>query len=150
APWARERGVSIDCRGDARVDADTDSVARSIDNLLRNAVEASPAPGTVDVTVEVRNGIASLSVRDRGPGVAAEHAAELFEPFFTTKPDGTGLGLPLSRAIARSHDGDVAYYRDGDVTRLELTLPVSSDDSAPSTDSPPSAARPSSRGGVFA
>ena len=123
SPWARARGVELGCHGDAQVEVDTDSIARSIDNLLRNAVEASPTGGTVDVTVSARAGVATLSVLDRGQGVAAEHALALFEPFFTTKPDGTGLGLPLSRAIARGHGGDLQYDRDGTVTRLELTLP---------------------------
>lgn len=122
-PWARERGVELVCRGDADVEADTDSIARSIDNLLRNAVEASAAGSTVDVTVAARGGMASVGVVDRGPGVAPEHALELFEPFFTTKPDGTGLGLALSRAIARGHGGDLQYHREGSMTRLELTLP---------------------------
>jgi signal transduction histidine kinase len=123
APWARARGVEMTCRGDAQVEADTDSIARSIDNLLRNAVEASRSGGAVGVTVSTRAGIATVSVVDRGPGVAPDHALELFEPFFTTKPDGTGLGLALSRAIARGHGGDLQYYRDGTVTRLDLTLP---------------------------
>jgi signal transduction histidine kinase len=148
APWARERGVTVECRGDARVEADADSLARSIDNLLRNAIEASPSSGTVEVTIEARRGTASLSVRDHGPGVAGEHAKELFEPFFTTKPDGTGLGLALSRAIARSHGGDVAYFRDGEITRLELTLPESAEASAPSAG--PAAEQSASPGGVFA
>ena len=122
-PWARTRGVEVSCQGDARVEIDTDSVARSIDNLLRNAVEASAAGDGVDVMITSSGGVATLSVVDHGPGVAPEHALELFEPFFTTKPDGTGLGLPLSRAIARGHGGDVSYHRDAGTTRLDLVLP---------------------------
>jgi signal transduction histidine kinase len=124
-PWARERGVELTCEGDASVEVDTDSIARSIDNLLRNAVEASAPGDTVSITVAARGGFATLAVVDRGPGVAPEHSLELFEPFFTTKPDGTGLGLPLSRAIARGHSGDLQYHRDGSMTRLELTIPES-------------------------
>jgi signal transduction histidine kinase len=51
-------------------------------------------------------------------------AGELFEPFFTTKGEGTGLGLAISRAIARAHGGDIAYARDGAMTRFELTRPL--------------------------
>jgi signal transduction histidine kinase len=147
SPWARERGITVECSGDARVEADTDSIARSVDNLLRNAVEASPAGGVVTVTVTARSGLATVSVVDNGPGVAPAHSLELFEPFFTTKPEGTGLGLPLSRAIARAHGGDVQYHRDGEATRLDLTLPEAAGATA-STEA--TAAHPEPRRDAFA
>jgi signal transduction histidine kinase len=149
SPWAHERGVGLECRGDAGVEVDTDAVARAIDNLLRNGVEASSSGSTVAVTVSGINGIATVSVADLGPGVAPEHALELFEPFFTTKPDGTGLGLPISRAIARAHGGELHYRRDGSVTRLDLTLPVSSE-AAEASDPSMSRSNPDARRGIFA
>jgi len=56
-----------------------------------------------------RPGQVWLCVSDNGPGVAAAHRPRLFEPFFTTKAegDGTGLGLAVSRSLARDHGGDV-------------------------------------------
>ena len=100
-------------------------MARALDNLLRNAVEASPDGGAGRGARRATTASACASrVEDRGAGRRRRaRVAELFEPFFTTKPDGTGLGLAISRAIARAHGGDVTYARDGDVTRFELTLP---------------------------
>jgi two-component system sensor histidine kinase AtoS len=49
--------------------------------------------------------------------------ARLFEPFFTTKPEGTGLGLALSQAIAAAHDGALRYERRARTTCFELVFP---------------------------
>jgi signal transduction histidine kinase len=122
APWAQLRRVGVTVTGDASADIDPDSIARAFDNLARNAIEASPAGGTVEVRIADEGKGARIQVDDRGQGVAGARAAELFEPFFTTKADGTGLGLAISRALARAHGGDVVYQRLGEITRFELTL----------------------------
>ena len=124
APWAHEQRVSIDVSGDARVLAHADSLGRALDNLLRNAVEASPPDAPVRVEISAALEHASLAVIDGGVGVAEERHGELFEPFFTTKPSGTGLGLPLARSILRAHGGDVRYARLEGETRFEVDLPL--------------------------
>jgi signal transduction histidine kinase len=123
-PWAALRRVAIVAAGEGRAIGDGDALARALDNVLRNAVEAAPEGSTVAATVEADDGTLRVRVADRGAGVPAGRAGEIFEPFFTTKPDGTGLGLAISRAIARAHGGDLTYGRDGETTRLELTLPA--------------------------
>lgn len=122
-PWADERGVRIDVSGDATCELDVDAVARAVDNLIRNAVEASPPGSAVSVEVAERPSGARLQVMDRGGGVEDARLAELFEPFFTTKPEGTGLGLALSRAVAAAHGGALSYGRHGGVTCFELVFP---------------------------
>jgi signal transduction histidine kinase len=126
--WASERGVVVEASGEGFASIDADAMARAVDNLLRNAVEASPRGERVVARVTLEAGRVILSVEDRGTGVPKDRAAELFEPFFTTKPGGTGLGLAISRAIARAHGGDVAYARDDDVTRFTLTAATSATD----------------------
>jgi signal transduction histidine kinase len=125
APWAQLRRVAIDISGDASAQIDPDSIARACDNLLRNAIEASPPDGRVAVNLIADGHEAKIQIDDRGEGVPAPRATMLFEPFFTTKADGTGLGLAISRALARAHGGDVVYQRTDGVTRFELTLPLS-------------------------
>jgi signal transduction histidine kinase len=136
-PWAQSRGISFEAHGDAAAVIETEKVGRALDNLLRNAVEASPRGATVRAEVVETADAFLLRVEDDGPGVP--RSDELFEPFFTTKSDGTGLGLAISRAIARAHGGDLTYSRierahsgegAGAATRFELRLGKSSPDAA--------------------
>ncbi|HEY8086389.1 MAG TPA: HAMP domain-containing sensor histidine kinase [Polyangiaceae bacterium] len=125
APWAAEKGVELKVTGTSTTSIDADAVTRAVDNLLRNAVEASPRGASVEAAVRTEDdGATRIDVVDRGPGVAPERRDELFEPFFTTKPDGTGLGLALARAVASAHHGTLAYARESDATRFTLTLGV--------------------------
>jgi signal transduction histidine kinase len=79
-------------------------------NLLLNALEAMGPHGTLSVSTAV---VASppnrlrVTIKDSGMGIAPADLARLFEPFFTTKPNGTGLGLPITRRIVLEHGGDI-------------------------------------------
>lgn len=125
SPWAETLGVCFRVEGEGVVEMDADGVARAVDNLLRNAAQASPRGGAVRALVRCDAGRVRLTVEDDGPGVPEDRAAELFEPFFTTRPEGTGLGLALARAVAESHGGAIRYARSGGVTRFEIELPQS-------------------------
>jgi C4-dicarboxylate-specific signal transduction histidine kinase len=107
-------------------------------NLLANALDAvSGTPGPI---VQLRARVvaenprfAAIEVADNGPGIAKAIRARLFESFFTTKGEeqGTGLGLAVSREIARGAGGDLALleepgsWNEPAVTVFRLTLPVS-------------------------
>jgi signal transduction histidine kinase len=121
AAWAGEKSVELTASGEGLAVVDADALARAVDNLLRNGVEAAPAGSRVAARVELADSHVVVRIEDQGLGVAADRTAELFEPFFTTKPGGTGLGLAISRAIARAHGGDVVYAHD-DVTCFTLSV----------------------------
>jgi len=123
APWAHSHEIAVRAAGAGQAEADPESLARAIDNVLRNAVEASPAGATVEAKVIETAQAIEVRVEDRGGGVEPSRVTELFEPFFTTKADGTGLGLAISRAIARAHGGEISYARQDGVTRFSLSLP---------------------------
>ncbi len=98
-------------------------------NLISNAVDAvGDVPGgDVRVVVEGSDGMARVHVEDNGPGIDPRIADRMFEPFQTTKPagKGTGLGLPISRRLARSWGGDLtAVNLDPRGARFTLTIPV--------------------------
>jgi len=119
---AAEQDVAIEVSGSATSRVDPDAIARVIDNVLKNAIEASPAGAVVRIEVGSDDRGASLRCSDRGAGVPPDREDELFEPFFTTKPEGVGLGLALSRAIAAAHGGTLTYMREQDSTIFELRL----------------------------
>lgn len=129
-PSAQEQEVKLmmEVRGAsplARTDAHR--VEQILVNLLRNAIRHSPAGGTVITTVsEGRNSIV-FTVEDQGPGIAASQLDEIFDVYVTTAGEdslGHGLGLPLSRRLARLLGGDLsADARPGKGGHFTLRVP---------------------------
>jgi signal transduction histidine kinase len=122
-PLARASGVALDVSGRGRAYVNADDIGRAVENLMRNALEASPEGARVEVVVESEAVGTTIAVRDWGPGIDEELETRLFEPFFTQKAEGTGLGLVLSRATARAHGGDLRFERRTDGACFVLTLP---------------------------
>jgi len=110
--------------------ADAHVLEQAFGNLLRNAVEAMPDGGRLDVEtgLEVVRGVERISVRivDTGSGIPPHQLDRLFQPFYTTKEGGTGLGLGLARKYLRAHGGDlVVVSTPGRGTEVRVHLPVS-------------------------
>ena len=84
-------------------------------NLLTNAVQALDGSGRVEVHAREQDGRVEIVVSDNGPGVPSENAERIFEPLFTTKARGIGLGLAVSRTLARANGGDLTLYQSGGV-----------------------------------
>ena len=94
-------------------------------NLLRNAREAMPNGGTIDVTVRAEGMSVVIRVEDRGAGIPDEIRSRVFDPFFSTKGEGTGLGLAITRQIVEAHGGELACdAREGGGTTFRLALPI--------------------------
>jgi signal transduction histidine kinase len=103
------------------------AVIQILVNLIGNAIRHSPEGGTIDLQFRSSGSIASVSVRDQGPGVAAADQERIFERFERAHPreDGSGLGLAISRRLARSMGGDVSLDSTaGEGARFKLTLPA--------------------------
>jgi signal transduction histidine kinase len=88
----------------AIIRADAAQIEQVLINLLHNAVDAAlETHGNVTLGWREKGHCVEILVEDEGPGIM--NPGNLFVPFFTTKPEGSGIGLPLSRQIAEAHDG---------------------------------------------
>ncbi len=107
-PMAESAGVTIELNAqDAPASAWFDAVQleQALVAVVTNAVEATPAGGTVAVNASSNGAEWALTVADDGPGVTPGDENRIFEPDYTTKPGGHGIGLTSARWIVRSHGG---------------------------------------------
>jgi signal transduction histidine kinase len=117
--------VELRRRGDAAVEADTRKLKDALFNLLGNALEATPAGGTVEVQIEQTAENVRIAVRDSGCGMPKEVLERLGTPFFTTREEGTGLGVAIARATFTQHGGSLVYASEpGRGTTAVGTLPL--------------------------
>ena len=102
---------------------DGDQIRRVLINLLDNAVQADPSGAAITVTTGVANGLAEVTVADRGAGIPAEQLETIFQPYVTMREGGTGLGLAISRKMAEEHGGALtAESAPGEGSRFILTV----------------------------
>lgn len=125
------RKLRLDTRlAPAEVSGNRFLLRQAVANLIDNAIDFSPAGGTLTVELETADGNARLRIRDRGPGIPDYARPRLFERFYSTpRPDSgersSGLGLNLVREAARLHGGDIVLdtHPDGGAeARLNLPL----------------------------
>jgi signal transduction histidine kinase len=134
APQFAKKGVSYTHKsGDPSLSvfADREKVQQIIVNLLANAVKFTPAGGSVDLDWRIEDESLLVRVRDTGSGVPEDKLEQIFEPFVQLRASGsipsggTGLGLPISRDLARAMGGDVSASSTlGIGSAFTLTLPL--------------------------
>jgi signal transduction histidine kinase len=107
------------------IQAYPDELTQVWTNLIHNAVDAMEGKGTLDVSVDRRNGHVVTTITDNGPGISADVKERIFQPFFTTKPkgQGTGLGLDIVRRIVEKHKGSIEVTSQPGETRFVVSLP---------------------------
>ena len=127
------KGITCDREVVARADAD--KVTQILVNLLSNAIKFTPAGGEISAECAVARDSVNLTVSDTGIGISADKLETMFEPFVQLKEGlahregGVGLGLAISRDLARAMKGDLTVESsEGKGSRLTLSLPRGGDD----------------------
>ena len=136
APQVRAKGLTLamdECDPTLHVRGDEEKVRQILINLLANAIKFTPAGGRISVGVDSLGDQVALYVRDSGIGIPAEKLGAIFEPFIQlarpTSPlrDGLGLGLSISRDLARAMGGDLTVSSEvgvGSQFTLVLQQPI--------------------------
>jgi len=107
------------------VKADGEKLRQAFLNIMINAIQATPARGTVTVTADGNQSGCEITFSDNGAGVDEQTLGRIYEPFFTTKQDGTGLGLSITKKIIEGHGGTIEIKSEqGKGTKVRVTLPL--------------------------
>jgi signal transduction histidine kinase len=133
-PQVHARGLRIeliDCDGSPSIAADFEKACQILLNLLSNALKFTPRGGTVSLACAAHGDAVDISVADTGVGIPADKLDSIFEPFvqvdtrLTRTQEGVGLGLAISRDLARGMGGDLSVVSTvGKGTCFTLRLPV--------------------------
>jgi signal transduction histidine kinase len=137
-PLVARRGIiwdGITCDESIVARADPEKVTQILVNLLSNAIKFTPAGGRIAADCEANGDTVLLSFNDTGVGIPADKLDAIFEPFIQLKEgladreSGVGLGLAISRDLARAMNGDLTVKSsEGRGARFTLTLPRASKD----------------------
>ena len=129
AAMAAERGITLDTAiervGEATLDPD--QLRQALDNLLRNAFEASADGSSVTLRAARTADGHRIVVEDHGPGIPADQLPRIFDLYFTTKAEGTGVGLAVTHQVIEAHGGSLEVDTElGRGTRMIIHLPSGS------------------------
>ena len=123
--------LSIDLPQSLAVIGDANQLAQVVHNLIENAIKYAGTDKFIDIGGTVQNGMAILSVRDNGPGIAAHHVPRLTERFYRVSAQesrnrgGTGLGLAISKHILNRHRGKLVIQSElGQGSTFSIHLPL--------------------------
>jgi len=124
--FAEARGVSIAADAPYGLDAliDAAQLRHALENIVRNAIEATPAGGAVKLSAWRERATTVLAVKDSGGGIAPADLPRVFDLYYTTKPDGSGIGLAVAHQVVAAHGGTIAVDSEvGRGTTMIIRLP---------------------------
>jgi signal transduction histidine kinase len=126
-PLAEAEGVAflVEARECGTAVIDVDQMRQALENLVRNARDATEKGGRITITARSAVDEHVIEVADTGRGIAPEDLPRIFDLYFTTKSDGTGIGLAVTQQIVAAHGGAIEVEsRPGEGTRMIVRLPT--------------------------
>ena len=130
---AEEKYIDLQLQGEGALRGDRLMLRRALGNLLSNALRHTPVGGSIYVEIGRDGARLRIQVRNSGEPIAAAHLARIFERFYRGDAarlhdagEGTGLGLPITQAIARAHGGGVCAASNDGLTTFSLYFPSTS------------------------
>lgn len=123
--WPPGIAVSVAIEGDVcEVTADPDQLRIVFSNLFRNAIDAMPAGGRLNVRASLSDEFADIAVTDSGVGMPSDVLGRIMQPLYSTKSRGLGLGLAITRAIVEKHGGQLLVTsQEGQGSTFTVRLP---------------------------
>jgi signal transduction histidine kinase/DNA-binding response OmpR family regulator len=104
---------------------DENQILQMLHNMIRNAADSMPQGGAMSLRTGREGNMAYVVIADAGCGIPPEVLEQIFDPFFTTKPDGTGLGLAVSKKVVDDHGGRVEVRSQiGKGTEFKILFPA--------------------------
>jgi len=104
---------------------DVDQMKRVFENIIKNAVEAMPRGGKLEIKSERLDNSLKISFRDNGQGITKENMSRLGNPLFTTKAKGVGMGLAICKRLTEAHEGSISIESKEKVgTCVTVTVPI--------------------------
>lgn len=113
------------CSDETLMMVDAEKIIRVFNNIIKNAIDAMPEGGTLEIRSQQMGNNVEIEFSDTGIGIPEEVLPKLFFPLFTTKAKGMGLGLSICKRIVESHGGSITVksaVKEG--TRFTVTLPI--------------------------
>jgi two-component system sensor histidine kinase HydH len=125
---AHDRGISLQLESNedqAIINGDGEKLRQAFLNIVINALQATPTGGSVSIDCRLNDAVYEISFIDNGSGIDSNTLTKVFEPFYTTKPNGTGLGLAVTRKIIEGHGGTLKIKSEaGKGTTVSVRLPL--------------------------
>lgn len=129
-PLADENRVKIKLKTDKKLSAflfDRERMTQVCINLIKNAIEAMPGGGILEVEISHKAKVAAIRFSDEGSGIRAEDLPHIFDPFYTTKEHGSGLGLMTVYQTVHDHGGKIDVTSDNSGTSFVIYIPMRQD-----------------------
>lgn len=104
---------------------DRDQLKQAFYNIIKNAIQAMPDGGQLQIVCRVRENLLDIRFSDTGKGISKADMSRIMDPYFSTRVDGTGLGLLIVERIVRTHGGELGIdAEEGKGTAFTISLPL--------------------------